>query len=444
MRRELMDELIAWKNRPHHKPLILKGARQTGKSWLMDEFAAQEFESSVKFDFMSDITVRSVFEQDLDPRRIISQLELRSGRNITPGKTLLIFDEVQEAPRGLTALKYFCEQAPEYHVIAAGSYMGMAPRREGESFPVGKVDQLVLRPMGFTEFVRATSGDPLADTLLAADTNALAGVADLLEQRLKEYFVVGGMPEAVEAFRNGDGHGEVRRIQLNILSDYDADFSKHAPARILERMRLVWRSLPGQLARENKRFVYGAVRPGARARDLEEALQWLVDYGAVNRVSRVGALRTPLSGYEDLSAFKLFCLDTGLLGALSQLDPAAILEGSRLFTEFKGALTEQYVSQELIRSGFSPAYWSSDTGNAETDFAVELHGAAVPIEVKASENLKAKSLKVATEKFGLGRAVRTSLSPFRDEGWLVNIPLWEIGQISKLAQQKQASSEASA
>lgn len=433
MRRDLMRELIAWKGRPRRKPLILKGARQTGKSWLMDEFAAQEFESSVKFDFMLDEAARSVFEQDLDPRRIINQLELRAGRKITPGKTLLILDEIQEVPRGLTALKYFCEQASEYCVIAAGSYMGVALRREGESFPVGKVDQLVMRPMGFSEFVRATSGDPLADALLSGDMDSLAGASDVLERRLKEYLVVGGMPEVVDAFCRGDGYGEVRRIQLGILNDYDADFSKHAPARILERMRLVWRSLPGQLARENKRFVYGAVRPGARARDLEEALQWLVDYGAVSRVSRVNALRVPLSGYEDLSAFKLFCLDTGLLGALSQLDPATVLDGSRLFTEFKGALTEQYVAQELVRLGLAPTYWSSDTGNAETDFAAELHGAVVPIEVKAGENLKSKSLKVASEKFGLGRAVRTSLSPFRDEGWLVNIPLWAIGRIGELA-----------
>ncbi len=433
MRRELMDELVAWKNRTKRKPLVLKGARQTGKSWLMDEFAAQEFESSVKFDFMLDEAARSVFEQDLDPRRIIGQLELRSGQKIVPGRTLLILDEIQEAPRGLTALKYFCEQAPEYCVIAAGSYMGVTLRRENESFPVGKVDQLVMRPMGFAEFVRATAGDPLADALVTGDMGTLAGVADLLERRLKEYLVVGGMPEVVDAFRRGEGYGEVRRIQRGILNDYDADFSKHAPARILERMRLVWRSLPGQLARENRRFVYGAVRPGARARDLEEALQWLVDYGAVNRVSRVNALRVPLSGYEDPTAFKLFCLDTGLLGALSQLDPAAVLDGSRLFTEFKGALTEQYVSQELVRTGLDPVYWSSDTGNAETDFAVELRGAAVPVEVKAAENLKSKSLKVACEKFGLGRAVRTSLSPFRDEGWLANIPLWAIGEIGALA-----------
>ena len=433
MRRELMDELVAWKNRTKRKPLVLKGPRQTGKSWLMDEFAAQEFESSVKFDFMLDEAARSVFEQDLDPRRIIGQLELRSGQKIVPGRTLLILDEIQEAPRGLTALKYFCEQAPEYCVIAAGSYMGVTLRRENESFPVGKVDQLVMRPMGFAEFVRATAGDPLADALVTGDMGTLAGVADLLERRLKEYLVVGGMPEVVDAFRRGEGYGEVRRIQRGILNDYDADFSKHAPARILERMRLVWRSLPGQLARENRRFVYGAVRPGARARDLEEALQWLVDYGAVNRVSRVNALRVPLSGYEDPTAFKLFCLDTGLLGALSQLDPAAVLDGSRLFTEFKGALTEQYVSQELVRTGLDPVYWSSDTGNAETDFAVELRGAAVPVEVKAAENLKSKSLKVACEKFGLGRAVRTSLSPFRDEGWLANIPLWAIGEIGALA-----------
>lgn len=433
MQRRLMGDLKEWKNRPNRKPLVLRGSRQTGKTWLMDAFAKKEFRDSVRIDFLFDEAARSLFDQDLNPQRIIRQIELRTGHHIDPETTLVIFDEIQEAPRGLTSLKYFCEQAREYHVMAAGSYMGIALRREGESYPVGKVDELVLHPMSFTEFVRATSGDPLADALEQADFTSLSSVSDVLNRRLKEYLVVGGMPEVVEVFKDTDDLVECRRLQMQILSDYESDFAKHAPARILERMRLAWRSLPGQLARENKKFLYGAVRPGARARDFEESLQWLRDYGAVRKVPRVSALRSPLAGYEDDSAFKLFCVDVGLLGAMAGLEPSIVLEGSRLFTEFKGSLTEQYVLQELTSQELTPFYWSSSTGNAETDFDIELGSRVLPIEVKAGENLRSKSLRVACDKFGLSRAVRTSLSPFRDEGWMVNIPLWAISQVNLLA-----------
>lgn len=428
MRRDLMTQLVAWKNSPHRKPLLLRGSRQTGKTWLMEQFGHEQFDSFVKVDFMYDSSARQVFEADLDPLRIIKQIELRAGTKIEPGRTLLVLDEIQEAPRGLTALKYFCEQAPEYHVIAAGSYMGIAVRREGESFPVGKVDELTVHPMGFCEFVRAIDGDLLADALQAADIKLLEPMTERLKRRLKDYLVIGGMPEVVESFRTTEDYREARRLQALILDSYDADFAKHAPARILERMRLVWKSLPGQLARENKRFLYGAARPGARARDFEESIQWLLDYGAVTKVPRVSALRVPLAGYEDVSAFKLFGIDVGLLSSMAGLDPAAVLDESRLFTEFKGALTEQYVEQELRLIGLSPVYWSSSTGTAETDFAVQLNGTVVPIEVKAGENLQSKSLKVACDKFGLERALRTSLSAYRDDGWMVNAPLWAIGQ----------------
>ena len=432
MRRLLMDNLITWKQSPNRKPMLLQGARQTGKTWLMEEFAKREFTDSVKVDFMYDESARTIFDQDLDPKRIIRQIELRTGRTIEPDRTLLIFDEIQEAPRGLTSLKYFCEQARDYRIIAAGSYMGIAMRREGESFPVGKVDQLTLRPLCFSEFLRATAGDPLADALENAEMDALVSLTDLLGRKLKEYFVVGGMPEIVKSFQQTESLTEARRLQRQILESYDADFAKHAPERILERMRLVWKSLPGQLARENKKFVYGAVRPGARARDFEECLQWLSDYGAVHKVPRVNALRFPLMGYEDMSAFKLFCIDIGLLGAMAELSPAAVLNGSQLFTEFKGGLTEQYVGQELYRLGFSPAYWSSDTGTAETDFCVTIDSQILPIEVKAGENLRSKSLRVACSKFDREKALRASLSPYRDDGWLTNVPLWAIGQFPKL------------
>lgn len=432
MRRLLMNDLIKWKSNPNRKPLLLRGARQTGKTWLMEEFANQEYRDFVKIDFMYDESARAIFDQDLDPKRIIRQIELRQGREINPLSTLIIFDEIQEAPRGLTSLKYFCEQAREYHVIAAGSYMGMALRRKGESFPVGKVDQLTLRPLCFSEYMRAVAGNPLADALESGNMQDLAPLSEILERHLKEYFVVGGMPEIVSTFQQNANITEARRLQLGILDSYDADFAKHAPERILERMRLVWKSLPRQLARENKKFVYGAVRPGARARDFEECLQWLADYGAVKKIPRVSTLRTPLKSYEDLSAFKLFSVDIGLLGASAGLDPATVLDGSRLFTEFKGALTEQYVEQELVRLGLSPVYWSSEKGMAETDFCIESSGGVLPIEVKAGENLRSKSLRVACDKFNLGKALRTSLSPYRNDGWLTNVPLWAIGQFEKL------------
>lgn len=432
MRRLLMDDLVSWKSSPNRKPLLLRGARQTGKTWLMEAFAKQEFRDYVKIDFMYDESAQSLFGQDLDPQRIIRQMQLRYGRTIDPEQTLIIFDEIQEAPRGLTSLKYFCEQARQYHIVAAGSYMGVSIRREGESFPVGKVDQLTLYPLCFSEYVRALAGDPLADALENSQMEDLAALSDTLERHLKEYFVIGGMPEIVSAHQQGAGFAETRRLQQQILDSYDADFSKHAPSRILERMRLVWKSLPGQLARENKKFVYGAVRPGGRARDFEESLQWLLDYGAIAKVPRVSALRLPLASYEDLSAFKLFCTDVGLLGALADLDPAAVLDGSRLFTEFKGALTEQYVAQELRRKRYQPVYWSSDTGTAETDFCIALNGRPIPIEVKAGENLRSKSLRVACDKFELDKALRTSLSSYRNDGWLTNVPLWAIGQFEKL------------
>ena len=432
MKRKLMDKLIAWKNQDDRKPLILLGARQTGKTWLMEEFAKNEFDNYVKVDFMYEENMRSLFDQDLNPERIIKEIELRTNTRINPEHTLLIFDEVQEAPKCITSLKYFCEKARSYHVIAAGSYMGIAVRKKDVSFPVGKVNQLTLHPMCFSEFARAVKGDVLADVLDAADMESLASVSDVLTKCLKEYFVVGGMPEVVNSFKENSDFNYARTLQLHILDDYDADFSKHAPARILERMRLVWKSLPSQLARENKKFIYGALRSGARSRDFEESLQWLADYGVINKVSRVSALRMPLISYEDISAFKLFSLDVGLLGALASLDPASVLDGSRLFTEFKGAMTEQYVAQELCSKGHSLVYWSSDKGQAEVDFATSINGDILPIEVKAGENLQSKSLKVACNKFNLDRCVRTSLSQYRDEGQLVNIPLWAISSLDKL------------
>ena len=430
MERTLMDDLKSWKIRKRRKPLLLKGARQTGKTWLLKEFGRCEFDSVAYVDLLASQRAREIFEADFDVARIIAALSVESGVPIEAGKTLVVLDEVQEAPRALTCLKYFQQDAPAYHVAAAGSYLGIA-KHEGASFPVGKVNTLTLHPMSFIEFLDAVGENPAARALREGGARAVdPALSGKMERLLKEYLFVGGMPESVDSFSEERDFAVAREVQREILDAYDLDFSKHAPLRILERMRLVWKGLPTQLARENKKFVYGAVRPGARARDFEEAIQWLADYGAVRRIPRLTALRVPLASYRDEDAFKLFCVDVGLLGALSHLPAEAVLEGSRLFTEFKGALTEQYVCQQLSCQGLEPSYWSSDTGRAEVDFAVELGDEPIPIEVKAAENLRSKSLGVARDKFGLKRCVRTSLSGYRDEGWLVNVPLWAVSAIA--------------
>lgn len=426
MRRELMEELEAWKERERRKPLLLRGARQTGKTWLLKEFGRAEFKSVAYVDLLASTRARGIFDADFDIDRIVSALSAETSTHIVAGETLIVLDEVQEAPRALTALKYFYQDAPEYHVVAAGSYLGIA-KHEGVSFPVGKVNTLTLEPMSFLEYLDAV-GEEIA--AVALREQGAVGIDPSLTQKmehlLKEYLFVGGMPEAVDVFASSRDYHVAREVQSEILDAYDLDFSKHAPARILERMRLVWKGLPAQLAKENKKFVYGAARPGGRARDFEESIQWLVDYGAARRVSRVSALRTPLVSYRDEGAFKLFCVDVGILGALAHVQPSDVLEGSRLFTEFRGAIAEQYVCQQLAFRGASPAYWSSDSGRAEVDFAAEFAGEPVPIEVKAAENLQSKSLKVARDKFALKRCMRTSLAGYRDEGWLVNVPLWAI------------------
>ncbi|MBQ9059078.1 MAG: ATP-binding protein [Atopobiaceae bacterium] len=436
MERMIYKQLDRWKTDANRKPLLMFGARQVGKTWAMTEYGSRNYARVIRYDLASDSAARRLFEKDLNARRIINDIELREGSRINPEETLIIFDEVQEEPRAITALKYFCEEAREYNVMAAGSYLGIT-HHEGSSFPVGKVNTMTLRPMSFGEFLRALGDELLADEIEAGNLSYIQGIAvEQCVERLREYFVVGGMPEAVAAFVSSNDYGQVRNIQRAILSAYDGDFSKHAPLRILERMRLVWNSIPSQLARENRKFVFGATRPGARAKDFEESIQWLRDYGVINKIARANVLRAPLKAYEDLKTFKLFALDVGLLSAMSELEPQIVLQQSAVFTEFKGALTEQYVMQELIAAGYNPMYWSSSRSTAEVDVAVTCGTRVVPIEVKASENLRSKSLRVACEKFNLDFAVRTSLSDYRDDGWLVNIPLWGISQLSRVLEHK--------
>lgn len=433
MDRSLMAELIAWKDSPRRKPLILNGARQVGKTWLLKKFGEDQFENVAYISFDADPLACSFFENGFDIPRIISSLSLQLGRDIVPGKTLIVFDEAQECPKAITALKYFCENAPEYAVVAAGSLLGIAAT-EGTGYPVGKVDTLDLYPLSFLEFMDALGDARFADLVRNGDGRAQQTFADKLTGILKQYYVIGGMPEAVASFAAGGDYREVRTIQGDILAGYASDFAKHIPPRLLARTMLAWESIPKHLSQENKKFVFGQVRNGARASDFEEGLAWLEQAGLIHKVRRVEKPGMPLSSYAEPTAFKVFLLDVGLLGALSGLEPQAILEGNAVFTEFKGALTEQFVCQELVAScGLRPFYWSADNSRGEIDFLVQQGSAIYPIEVKAEENLRSKSLRAFNERYEGMRCRRFSLSGFRDQGWMKNVPLYATGHAGNWA-----------
>lgn len=428
MKRNALKQLCNWKKSSRRKPLIIRGARQVGKTWLMKEFGKKNFKNAVYINFDSNPEMAALFEGSLDVPRLISGLQIYAGEKIVPEKTLLIFDEVQEVPRALTSLKYFCEDAPEYAVISAGSLLGVA-LHQGTSFPVGKVDFLDLYPMGFTEFLEAAGHENLSELLRSRDWSMITVFKEKYIELLRYYYFIGGMPEAVQTFISENDLKAVRKIQENILSAYEQDFSKHAPAETVSRIRMVWQSIPAQLAKENRRFVYGALRKGARAKNFELAIQWLRDCGLIEQVIRVSKPAVPLSAYAD-EGFKMYVADVGLLGAMSGLDAGTLLQGNRLFSEFKGALTEQYVAQQLRSElGIKPFYWSAERATAEVDFIIQSGKELYPLEVKAEENLKAKSLKVYTEKYAPPLAIRTSMSDFRKENRLVNLPLYAISQL---------------
>ncbi len=431
LRRHAINLLADWKKRPGHKPLLIRGARQVGKTWLMKEFGATRYEKMAYVSFDANPRMERLFSGDLNIERLLSGLQLETGVTIDPASTLIVFDEVQEAPRALASLKYFNENAPQYDILAAGSLLGVA-LHEGTSFPVGKVEFMNLHPLSFDEFLRGLGKDRFADML--RDDIAMAGdFRETYTELLAQYYYVGGMPEPVFAFSQRHDFGEARGIQQRILDAYEQDFSKHAPNDAVPRLRMLWQSVPSQLARENRKFIYGNVRSGARAREYELAMQWLLDCGLVHKVHRISKPDVPLTAYEDLGAFKLYMLDVGLLSAKCGLDARTLLEGSRVFEEFKGALAEQYVLQQLVSSGVEQVYyWSPDSGTAEVDFVIQQHGETYPIEVKAAENLQAKSLKIYCEKYKPRVGVRTSLSSFRRENWLVNIPLYAIGALDKV------------
>lgn len=423
MKRLLLDELKAWKNMPGRKPLVLRGARQVGKTWLLKEFGKRCFENTAYVRLEDNAAMRQLFEGSLDPQRIIRGIAAETGEAVNPETTLIVLDEVQDVPRALTALKYFCEDAPEYAITVAGSLLGVA-LNAGISFPVGKVTFKTLYPLNFREFLLALGEESLEQIIRDSDFSLMSVFAERYEDLLRTYYFVGGMPEAVSLFVTGSDFEAARNAQEDILATYQGDFAKHAGAIVGERCRMIFESLPRHLSKENKKFVYGVVKKGARGRDLDDALQFLLDAGLVTKVPRISAPGIPLAAYADESAFKLFCLDVGLLGALAKVDSKTILEGNSLFTHFKGAMAEQYVCQQLIGCNLVPYYWSAEKSSGEIDFIAQINGQVVPIEVKAEENLKAKSLAAFCKANDLTNAVRLSLSGYRKESWMTNVPLY--------------------
>jgi predicted AAA+ superfamily ATPase len=403
-----------------------------GKTWLMKEFARLAYDNFVYINFEEHQLMKGLFLNDFDIPRILLAIHAFTGIKPAPGKTLIIFDEIQEAERGLTSLKYFCENAPEYHVITAGSLLGIA-LHPNTSFPVGKVDFLDLYPLTFMEFLEAMGEGRLVNLIQQQEWSVMNLFKTKYIDLLKQYYYVGGMPEAVSEFVENRDFNEVRKIQQKILFTYEQDFSKHAPFDVVPRIRMVWNAVPSQLARENRKFVYGLLRQGARAKDFELAIAWLQDCGLLHKVNRVSKPALPLKAYEDFSVFKLFSVDVGLLATMTSLDVKVLLEGSRIFEEFKGALTEQYVLQQLVTDkSLHIAYWSSERSDAEIDLLLQCKNEVVPVEVKAAENLHAKSLRVFVQKNQPALAVRTSLSDFRKEDWLTNVPLYAIGALPGL------------
>lgn len=434
MERFAMEKLIKWKNSKYRKPMIIRGARQVGKTWLIKEFGKQEFDKVAYINFDQNTRMKGVFEGDLNIERLILALSAETGVSINANDTLIIFDEVQEVPRALTSLKYFNENAPEYAIVAAGSLLGVA-LHQGTSFPVGKVDFLDLYPLNYKEFLLALGEERFANLLDSDDISMITTFKQKYIERLKEYYFIGGMPEVVNDFVRNKDFNKVREIQNNLLNYYQQDFSKHAPNILVPRLNMVWNSIPMQLAKENKKFIYGQLREGARAKDFELAIQWLEDCGLIHKVERISKPGLPLKAYMDLSAFKIYLSDVGLLSAMGELSVQAIVDGNRIFTEFKGALTEQFVLQQLISQlGLHAYYYSAEKSRGEVDFMVQGNSTIIPIEVKAEENLQAKSLKAFVEKYNPKYAVRTSMSDYREESWLINIPLYNIDRVKKLVE----------
>ena len=428
MKRKLYNALINWKNDPDRKPLVLEGARQVGKTWLLKEFGQNEYQNLVYVNFHDDPEAQEIFRVDLKVDRILYLLESITNQKITAGKTLIFMDEIQEAYRGLDSLKYFCENAREQHVVVAGSLLGTT-HRKGESYPVGKVNLLTLYPMTFEEFLWAKGEERIAEILARTDWGMVQLLDSKIQELLRLYYYVGGMPEAVLQYTTKGDVNKVRQIHEEILRAYDNDFAKHAGDET-ERIRMVWESIPNQLAKENKKFIYGAVKEGGRARDFEIAIEWLVRAGLVYKIRRCKNPAMPLKFYEDFDAFKLYLLDVGLLGAMSKVSPRLMLINNGVFTEYKGAFTENYVLQQLKSIGALDVYYfSKDNSTQEVDFLVQTAERIIPIEVKAEENVKSKSLKqfVTVDHADKHlKGLRCSMKSYIDQDWMENIPLYGV------------------
>lgn len=435
MKRTALEQLIAWSKSENRKPLIIRGARQTGKTWLMKELGRQAFAETVYINFENEPRFKNLFEADYNVSRIISIIEIHYGKRINATDTLIVFDEIQEAKGGITSLKYFAEDAPQYAVVAAGSLLGLS-LHEDRSFPVGKVSFLDLHPLSFAEFLMASGKEMLLQAMLNHEWETVGTFHQELAGLLKTYLYVGGMPEVVQKWIDTNDWYSVRTVQNEILRSYRADFSKHAPNAQVPRLNMVWDSLPAQLDKENKKFVYGVLREGARAKDFELAIMWLCDCGLVLRSHRVSAPRMPLKAYQDMQVFKLFAVDVGLLGAMAGLDARTLIDGNNIFTEYKGALTEQFVMQELTALSVDYiGYWTNERSTAEVDFVLQHAGEVIPIEVKAGENVRSRSFTVFCQKYEPQRAVKTSLLPFHSDENMYNVPLYGLSaylQISKI------------
>lgn len=424
MERTVLQQLISWKNSDDRKPLILNGARQVGKTWVLREFAKREYKKEAYVICRKNEYARSIFTKDFDVERILRGLRAITSVDITPDDTLIILDEVQDIPEAIEALKYFCEQAPQYHIAVAGSLLGIS-LHANVSYPVGKVDEINIYPMSFEEFLLAKGEKEIYKSVVAKDYATTNMVHEKLVELLRQYYYVGGMPEAVQKYIDTGALQAVRRIQNRILSGYDIDFSKHAPADQVQRIRMVWRSIPSQLFKENKKFIYGTLRKGARAKDFELAIEWLVNSGLVYKVARCNKLSLPLAIYEDLSAFKLYFLDLGLLGAMVDTEASQILVSNNAFTEYKGGMTEQYVLQQYISHGVSPIYYhKTDDSRLEVDFVVQHSSHILPVEVKAEANVRANSLTMLLANNPDMQAIRYSMLPYKEQGQLTCIPLY--------------------
>lgn len=432
MKRTAIDKLALWKANKDRKPLIIRGARQVGKTWLMKEFGSLAYQQTIYINFENNRQMQALFSGDYDIARLVMGMELFTGKKIEPKTTLILFDEVQEVPQALTALKYFYENAPEYQIICAGSLLGIA-LHEGTSFPVGKVDFLDLYPMSFQEFLLAMGDADFSTLLRNLDFPMITTFKDHYIERLKQYYYVGGMPEAVKSFVDQKDFSLAREIQQRILDAYEQDFSKHAPYETVPRIRMLWNSIPMQLAKDNRKFIYKLVKEGARAREYETAMLWLTDCGLVHPVYRVNKPGVPLKSYADLKAFKLYFVDIGLLSCMVRLQPKTLLDGSAFFEEFKGALTEQYVLQQLMTvEPLQVFYWANDSGNAEVDFLLDDGQQVYPVEVKAETNLKARSLRVYRDQYQAKLSLRVSMADYSRQEWLINLPLYAVEYVSEI------------